>query len=76
MNSDNEDQEGMSEDQKRLQTQANRKDKKDTKESSHPMATRGKSKSTQEECVAGGTRVTTGSGRKDTLAANGRPSKT
>jgi hypothetical protein len=33
-------------------------------------------KSTQEECEAGGARVTAGSGRKDTCVARSHPSKT
>jgi hypothetical protein len=45
-------------------------------ESSHSMSTRSKSKNTQQEREAGGARVTTGSGQKDTRAAKSRPSKT
>jgi hypothetical protein len=45
-------------------------------EGSNTMSTRGKSKTTQEEGIAGGARVTTGSWKKDTRAAKSRPSKT
>jgi hypothetical protein len=71
MNSDNEDQEEMSEDQKRCIASGKRKAKRDSQAwSTHPMTTR------SEEREAGGVRVTAGSGQKDTRATNGRPSKT
>jgi hypothetical protein len=69
MNSDNEDE--MSEGQKRFIAFAKRKAAMDSQSgSTHPIKTR------REEREAGGARVTTGSAQKDTRAANSRHSKT
>jgi hypothetical protein len=81
VNSDNEDQGEMSEDQKRQQASARRRTGKESapsvpQESSHSMSTRSQVKSAQKERVAGGARVTAGSGEKDTRATKSRPSKT
>jgi hypothetical protein len=79
VNSDNEDQEDMMEDQKRLLKHGKGKGSRGPKtvtrptkeqESSHPMNTRGKASR------AGGLRQVGGSGQTDTCVANGNPSKT
>jgi hypothetical protein len=79
VNSDNEDQEDMTEDQKRHLKHGKRKGSKGPRavtqptreqESSHPMGTR------RQASRAGGLRPVGGSGQTDTCVAQGNPSKT
>jgi hypothetical protein len=78
VNSDNEDQEEMSEDQRRLLEHGIRKGSKGSRkgtrpvteqESTHPMGTR------RQASRAGGLRPVGGSGQTDACVANGHPSK-